>query len=370
MKVVQLLPALEGGGVEKGTLEVARALVRQGHESIVISAGGRLVEALERDGSRHITWDLGRKSPMTLRHIWTLRRWLRRERPDILHLRSRMPAWVAWHAWNGLPADERPGLVTTVHGLYSVSRYSAVMCRGERVIAVSKTVEDYIRRHYPDTDMARVRLIYWGIDPQEFPFGYQPGAQWRDRWRDRWREQYPQLQGKLVLTLPGRLTRLKGHHDFIGLIGALKANGMAVHGLIVDGEDSKRRAYAEELRQRIKNDGLESDISLTGARRDIRDIFAVSDLVLSLFTKPESFGRTVAEALSLGVPVAGYDHGGVGEILSALYPQGAVPLQDSDVLVARVRMLLSDIDRPLGNDVFRQQNMLSETLAVYRELRS
>ncbi|UTW10588.1 glycosyltransferase family 4 protein [Marinobacterium rhizophilum] len=364
MKVVQVLPALEGGGVEKGTLEVARALVSQGHESIVISAGGRLVAPLERDGSRHVTWDLGRKSPWTLRNIWALRRWLRQEKPDILHLRSRMPAWVAWHAWKGLPESERPRLVTTVHGLYSVSGYSGVMCRGERVIAVSETVENYIRDNYPQTDMARVRRIYRGIDPLEFPFGYQPEPDWLERWKS----EYPALAGKQLLTLPGRLTRLKGHNDFIDLLQALKTAGLPVHGLIVGGEDPKRRAYAREIRERIQSLGLGDDITLTGGRDDIRDIYAVSSLVLSLSTKPESFGRTVAEALSLGVPVAGYAHGGVGEILGALYPAGAVPLGDSEALVTRVTALLKGGERPTGNAVFLQNTMLEQTLAVYREL--
>lgn len=364
MKVVQLLPALEGGGVEKGTLEVARCLVEQGHESIVISAGGRLVEQLERDGSRHLSWDLGRKSPWTLRNIWALRRWLQQEQPDILHLRSRMPAWVAWHAWKGMPETDRPHLVTTVHGLYSVSGYSGIMCRGERVIAVSKTVEEYIRANYPQTDMSRVRRIYRGIDPLEFPHGYQPA----DAWLADWNQNYPGLSGKQVLTLPGRLTRLKGHNDFIDLILALKESGMPVHGLIVGGEDPKRQAYAQEIRQRIADLGLAGDITLTGVRDDIRDIYAISSLVLSLSTKPESFGRTVAEALSLGVPVAGYAHGGVGEILAALYPQGAVPLGDKDALAGTVKTLLSDGERPAGNTVFLQRAMLDETLAVYREL--
>lgn len=364
MKVVQLLPALESGGVEKGTLEVARALVRQGHESIVISAGGRLVPALERDGSRHLNWDLGRKSPWTLRNIWALRQWLKQEQPDILHLRSRMPAWVAWHAWKGLPKNARPGLVTTVHGLYSVTGYSGIMCRGERVIAVSKTVEDYIRDNYPQTDMGRVRRIYRGIDPQEFPHGYRPASAWLAAWQ----QQYPALAGKHVLTLPGRLTRLKGHNDFIDLIRSLQAIGLPVHGLIVGGEDPKRKAYAREIRERIEALGLGADMTLTGGRDDIRDIYAVSDLVLSLSTKPESFGRTVAEALSLGVPVAGYAHGGVGEILTALYPAGAVPLGDQGALVDRVKALLNGAERPAGNAVFLKQNMLDQTLAVYREL--
>lgn len=364
MKVVQILPALDGGGVEKGTLEVARYLVEQGHESIVISSGGRLVEPLERDGSRHLCWDLGRKSPWTLRNIWALRRWLREERPDILHLRSRMPAWVAWHAWNGLPENARPHLVTTVHGLHSVSGYSGIMCRGERVIAVSKTVQDYIRDNYPKTDMARVRRIYRGVDPLEFPYGYTPESAWLERWNG----EYPTLEGKQVLTLPGRLTRLKGHNDFIDLLLVLKTAGVPVHGLIVGGEDPKRQAYAREIRERIQTLGLGADITLTGGRDDIRDIYAISNLVLSLSTKPESFGRTVAEALSMGVPVAGYAHGGVGEILAALYPAGAVPLGDKEVLASTVKALLSGGERPAGNDLFLQSTMLEQTLAVYREL--
>lgn len=366
MKVVQLLPDLDGGGVERGTLEVAKALVDAGHESVVISAGGRMVAQLEAEGSRHVNWDLGRKSLWTFRYIWALRRWLQQEQPDILHVRSRLPAWVAWLAWRGMKPSARPHFVTTVHGLYSVGRYSSIMCRGERVIAVSKTVERYIRDNYPDTDMARVRLIYRGIDPAEFPYGYQPS----ETWLERWCSDFPQLQGKQVITLAGRLTRLKGHNDMLAMIKALIAQGMPVHGLIVGGEDAKRKAYAEELYKRVKDEGLSEYITFTGARSDIRDIYAVSDLVLSLSTKPESFGRTVAEALGQGVPVVGYDHGGVGEILAVLYPQGKTPLKDAEKLVQTVSEVLASGVRPQGNPEFLKTAMLDKTLAVYQELRN
>ncbi|MBE0440380.1 MAG: glycosyltransferase, partial [Gammaproteobacteria bacterium] len=297
MKVVQVLPNLNGGGVEKGTLEIAEALVQAGHESIVISAGGRMVEQLVQQGSQHIDWDLGKKSPLTFRHIWAIRKWLKQQRPDILHLRSRMPAWVVWLAWRGLPKNHRPHLVTTVHGLYSVSKYSEIMCKGERVIAVSETVENYIRDNYPATDMSHVELIYRGVDPAEFPYGYQPPEQWLKQWQ----HDFPQLAGKKILTLPGRLTRLKGHHDFIDLVIKLKQTGEPIHGLIVGGEDPKRQQYATELRKRIDTEGLDDTITFTGNRSDIREIYAISDVVLSLSTKPESFGRAVLEALSLGV---------------------------------------------------------------------
>jgi len=364
MKVVQVLPALDGGGVERGTLEIAKGLVDAGHESIVLSAGGRMVAQLETEGSTHVTWDLGSKSPLTFRHVWALRRWLMREKPDILHLRSRLPAWVCWFAWKGLPESERPHLVTTVHGLYSVSRYSAIMCRGERVIAVSRTVRDYIHENYPETDRKRVRVIYRGVDPEEFPYGYRPSAEWLDQWH----RMYPQLQNSKVLTLPGRLTRLKGHHDFIGLIKRLRDTGSPVQGLVVGGEDPKRKGYAREIRERIAREGLEDSIVLTGARQDIREVFAVSDLVLSLSTKPESFGRTVVEALTMGVPVIGYDHGGVGEVLGQLYPQGRVPMADADALDQAVRTSLDSAQPRPRNDRFLLDDMIQQTLASYQEL--
>ncbi|MGD9659933.1 MAG: glycosyltransferase family 4 protein [Porticoccaceae bacterium] len=362
---MQILPNLNGGGVERGTLEVARYLVEQGCESVVISAGGRMVRQLEAEGSRHVPWDLGKKSLLTLRHVHPLRRWLQREKPDIVHLRSRLPAWIAWLAWRKLPQAQRPGLVTTVHGLYSVSPYSAIMTRGERVIAVSETVRHYIAANYPKTDMNLVRLVYRGIDPQDFPFGYQPD----DQWLSQWRQQFPQLAGKKIITLPGRLTRLKGHHNFIDLIAALKRDNRQIHGLIVGGEDPKRRQYARDLRARIDTEGLAADISFTGDRKDIRDIYAVSDVVLSLSTKPESFGRTSLEALAMGVPVIGYDHGGVGEILAALYPQGRTPLGDQEALLGCVKAVLGGEAKPAGNDRFYKEDMVAKTLAIYRELR-
>lgn len=364
MKVVQILPDLQGGGVEKGTLEVAKALVKNGDESIVISAGGRMVEQLEAEGSRHVQWDLGKKSLFTFRHIWALRRWITQERPDILHVRSRMPAWVVWLAWKGLPEATRPRFITTVHGLYSVSWYSEIMCKGEKVIAVSKTVERYIRENYPKTDIRKVELIYRGVDPEEFPYGYQP----EQAWLDSWFAAYPQLQGKQVLTLPGRLTRLKGHHDFIDLIARLRQQGLDVYGFCVGGEDPKRQAYAQELRAKVGELGLTNEVVFTGARSDIRDIYAVSDVVLSLSNKPESFGRTVLESLRMGVPTLGYDHGGVGEILNDLYPQGKVPFANTDALFQCVVQQLQQPVLPAQSTQLTKQAMLANTLQVYKEI--
>lgn len=364
LTVLQTLPALESGGVERGTLEVARALVAAGHRSLVLSAGGRLVEQLAREGSEHITWPIGRKSLLTLGLAPRLRRLLREERVDILHARSRVPAWVAWLAWRGMDPARRPRLVTTVHGLYSVNAYSAVMVKGERVIAVSETVREYILNNYPQADPARIQVIQRGVDPAEFPHGHRPDS----RWLAAWRAEYPELAGKRVLTLPGRITRLKGHEDFIALIARLKALGEPVHGLIVGGAEAKKQPYLAELRAKVSQAGLDGDISFTGQRGDLREIMAASDLVLSLSTQPESFGRTVLEALSLGVPVIGYDHGGVGEQLRHLFPQGRVPLGDLDGLVRQCRAMQAGtrISPLVAPPTLR--NMLASTLALYESV--
>ena len=370
LKVLQLLPALNSGGVERGTLEIARALVAAGHESVVLSKGGRMVEQLQHEGSRHLARDLGRKSPATFLQYRALRRLFEAERFDIVHARSRLPAWVAWLAWRGMPAGARPHFVTTVHGMHSVSRYSAIMCAGERVIAVSDTVRDYIRTHYPPSRWPhladeRITVIPRGIDPAEFPRDYQPS----DEWLVRFHAEFPQIAGRKVLTLPGRLTRLKGHHDFISLVARLVGEGLDVAGLIVGGEDPKRPGYAKEIRERVQAEGLGERIVFTGHRSDVREIYAVSDCVLSLSSTPESFGRTVLEPLAMGRPVVGYAHGGVAEILGELFPQGAVGKGDVAAATERAQDVIAGRTPVVEfNTRFLLERMQAQTLAVYGAL--
>ena len=361
LTVLQVLPDLHSGGVERGVLEVGRALVEAGHRSLVISAGGPLVQQLTAEGSRHLTVPIGVKSPTTLTHIRTLRQVVSRERVDILHARSRLPAWVSLLAWQTMPASRRPRLVTTVHGLHSVSQYSSVMTRGEAVIAVSRTVRDYIRENYPNCPDHRVTVIPRGVDPDEFPYGFAPP----DGWGERFFADFPECRGKRFLTLAGRLTRLKGHHDFLRVLECTEAD---VHGLIVGGEDPLRVAYAAELRKAVADRGLSDRVTFTGHRVDVREILSVSDVVLSLSTKPESFGRSVLEALSLGRPVVGYDHGGVGEVLSDLFPEGRTPMSRPELAGECVNRVLRDRSVPGPVQGYELRTMLHKLLNLYVRL--
>jgi glycosyltransferase involved in cell wall biosynthesis len=362
LTVVQLIPALQSGGAEHSTLEIGRALVRAGHRSVVISAGGRLVEQLEAEGSEHIALEIGRKSPGTLLRIGALRRHLRELRPDIVHARSRLPAWLGWWALKGL--HPRPHFVTTVHGLNSPGRYSAILLRGERVIVVSQTLRDYVLGHYRWLEPGRVRVIPRGIDPEAFPYGHRPD----EGWKRAFFAEYPALAGAPLLTLPGRGTRLKGHHDAIELLADLKRRGIDARLLLLGVVEAGREAYAEELRALIRARDVEAQVALAPPRNDVRDVYAISSLILQLSNKPESFGRTVVEALSLCRPVLGYAHGGVGELLAELYPAGRTPPGDREKLVERAAELLRVAPPIPPLQSYRLADLQQAVLALYEEL--
>jgi glycosyltransferase involved in cell wall biosynthesis len=254
--------------------------------------------------------------------------------------------------------------VTTVHGPYSVNPYSGVMLRGERVIAISNFIRDYILRNYPRTDPARVRTIPRGVSAAEFPPGYRPDAGWLRNWY----AQFPALHGQPLVTLPARITRWKGQADFIRVVRLLRERGVAAHGLIVGGAEPRRAGFLRELHEQVRAAGLEDAIDFTGARDDLKEIMAVSGVVLSLANEPEAFGRTALEALSLGVPVVAYDHGGASEVLNALLPRGLVAPRDVAAAAARAQEFLAARPAVSASNPFTLARMLDETLAVYLEL--
>ena len=362
LTVVQLLPALDAGGVERSTLEIADALVRAGHRAVVVSAGGRLLPTLESLGAEHEVLDIGRKSPWVLRHVPALRRLVRNA--DIVHARSRLPAWLAWLALRGM-GEGGPRFVTTAHGLNSPSRYSAIMARGERVVCVSHTVRAHLQRHYPWVDPARLVVIPRGIDVADFPPAPRPdrGA------RARVAALHPALDGTgPLLLLPGRGTRLKGHADAIALLATLRAGGDDVRLWLPGALQAGRDTYLDELRALARSAGVEAALAITAPTAAIAEAYAASDLVLQLSRKPEAFGRTVIEALSVGRPVLGWAHGGVGELLAELQPMGAAPAFDAAALATRARALLEAPPSPPAAMPYTLRAMQEATLALYGDM--
>ncbi len=362
LTVLQLLPQLDSGGVERSTLEIGRALVAAGHRSWVVSGGGRLVAQLEKERSSHVEMKIGAKSLATPARLFALRWLIREVKPDIVHARSRLPAWMALAAMVGL--RPRPTFITTAHGLNSPGRYSAIMARGDHVICVSKTVREYLRKHYPNVPEQRFTVIPRGIEPAAFPRGHQPTPAWREEFLGA----HPQLRGGRLLTLPGRGTRLKGHTQAIELLAGLVARGVDARLLLLGADEPDRQRYLAGLRAQARRAGVEDRMAITPPRADVADVYAISDLVLQLSSKPEAFGRTVIEALHMGVPVLGFEHGGVGELLRELYPAGAVPLGDSAALLQAAQSLLEAAPAVAEFQGYRLADMQQATLDLYAEL--
>ncbi len=364
MKVLQVLPGLESGGVERGTVDFARELVSRGHESLVMSAGGRMVPQLEAEGSRHLTFPVHRKSPASLLRVRSLRRELLQLQPDIVHVRSRVPAWMVWLAVGREPPARRPALVSTFHGLYSVNRYSAIMGCGDRVIAISECVRQYILDNYPQIDPGKISVVHRGVDTRQFHPDYRPDPAWLSAF---WRE-HPQLEGRPLLLMPGRLSRWKGQTRFIDLVAALQRRGVDCHGVIVGEPDPGREAFQRELHSLVADRGLQDHVSFLGHRSDMADIYALSSVVFNLSLHAEPFGRTVIEALAMGVPVVAFDRGGPSESLRACLPQGLVPDDDEKALVDATLAMLTDPPRVQLSEEFTLATQASATLDIYREL--
>lgn len=364
MHVVQVLATLSVGGSELVLTELTEYLSSLGHQVTVIGKDGPLAVRVTASGSNHLDWDIGRKNLKTLAYIKRLSYWLKTHQPDIVHVHSRLPAWICRRAIQGLDPAIRPAFVTSMHGQYSVSFYSAVMARGDRVIAVSDHIRDFTLRNYSFVAPEDIVTIHGGTSRTEFPRAYQP----TEEWNQQLHSEFPELTGKRILLLPGRLTRYKGHAIFIELIAHLSVDFPDIHGVIL-GQARTGSRYRAELEGLAQKERVLNRITFTGLRADIREWMAISDIVFNLCSDPpEAFGRTVPEALRLAVPVIGWNHGGVQEILEQMFPGGAVRPDSFEFLSLKTRQFLARKPEVPISDAFLLSDSLQKHLALYESL--
>jgi len=357
--IAQIVPKLDAGGAERSAIEIAQAVQEAGHHALIIAGQGGWSAQARQSGAELIELDLSGRNPLLLRHVLTLRRIFTGEKVDLIHSRSRLPSWLVWAARRLMKRP--PRWVSTVHGMHSISSYSAIQHAAEAVIAVSQCTRDYIQQNYPNAPRA-IQIIPRGIELIRYQTPMNTQA-----WRTEFAREFPQLAGKRLLLLPGRGTRLKGHIHGIALLAALQSETSLA--LFCPGaSQSHRSAYIDELERLARSLGVQDRVVFTPSRSDLIALFQEAALVLQLSDRPESFGRTVAEALACGTPVLGFDHGGVGEQLRQFYPTGAVALQDSDGLVLSARKLLAEPKMSAPAGLFELAQMQRETLAVYSGL--
>ncbi len=358
---MQLLPALDAGGVEQGTIEIGDAISAAGHVSLVVSAGGQLVPRLQSRGSRHIELAIGAKSPRVAFTIGKLAKLIDQNNVDIVHARSRLPAWIGWRALKKL--SNPPLFMTTLHGLHSVSHYSSIMTRGERIIAVSKAARDIWLKNYRDMEPHRISVINRGIDPGQYKYATTPDQTLRDKYA----REFGFDASQALLVMPGRVTHTKGQDKFINMLARLKVMGIPCRGLIVGRIKDRESEYQENLEYRIDELKVRDMVTFTDHRDDVLDIMAASDMTFSLSKTPEAFGRTVIESLALGRPVLGFDHGGVSETLGTIFPEGLVELNDERTLFNKVQKFLHKPPTVPQKHPYLLSTMQAETVALYEE---
>lgn len=359
MKILQILPELNIGGVERGVCDLSKALVEQGHQSFVISNGGKLESSLVASGGKHISMPVHIKRFKTLKLAKELYEVILDVNPDIIHVRSRMPAWVTYHALKKFK-NNKPVHVSTFHGLYSFPIYSKVMANVDHIISISNTVEDYIKTTYKVPD-EKITVIPRGCDLSEF--NQEPLDQ---SWKDEWYKEFPQTLNKKIIMLPARITKWKGVDDFIDLINLI--NDETIHGIVVGPVSKSKQKFFKKLQSKVQKLNLETKITFCGSRSDIVNVYKFADIVYNLSKTPEPFGRTTIEAASVGTKIMGWDHGGTKEILSELFPDGLVKLDDIQALKEKTLELLSDDDKKPKPNTFTSERMINSTLEVYRSL--
>lgn len=362
MHVVQLLPELNEGGVERGTIELNRELVRRGVRSSVVSNGGSLAETVEREGGTHVACDVCSKNPLTVPlRVWRLRRCLRRLSPDVLHVRSRVPAWLAAFANRTLALP----VISTVHGFNSVNRYSAIMTRADVVICGSSAIREHVLRNYAVPE-SRLRVVLRGIDVHYFDPAAVPSES-VDVLREAWG-----LRDRFVVSSIGRITPLKGHDLFLRAVAQARERDGRIAALVVGGAREDKEGHLQELKALTESLGLTEAVRFTGSRSDMREVLALSDLVVSATSKkPETFGRTAAEALAMNTPVVAARHGGPLDIVREgvngfFFEPGNVQECAEAILksvAAPFATMRSDVQQRMSLDV------MTETLIdIYREV--
>lgn len=371
MNVLQVIPELDAGGAERTTLEIAEAVVAAGGRALVASEGGRLEGELDAIGADLVRLPVKSKNPLTIwRNAGRLADLVRREGVDIIHARSRAPAWSA------LLAARRTGavFVTTYHGTYNARselkrRYNAVMARGAVTIANSAFIADHVAREHPGL-ARRIEIIPRGVDLGPFdPERVEPAR--ANAHREGW--QVP--VGAPVILLPARLTRWKGQLLAIEAVSRLAPRDPAPV-LVLAGDAQGRDAYVREIEARAKELGVA--IRLPGHVGDMPGALMAADLVLAPSLEPEAFGRSAAEAQAMGRPVIVADHGGAREVVEHGVTGWRVPPGDAGALAAAIetafslspqaRAAMARAARQRVEAHFSKRALQENTLRVYREL--
>lgn len=361
MKIVQILPELNEGGVERGTTELSREFVKNGLTSIVISNGGQLVKEIENEGGKHYHFDVCSKNIFTVPfRILGLKKLLKELKPDIVHVRSRVPAWLVFFANKSLKIP----FVTTVHGLNSVNKYSEVMTKGDEVICVSEVVKDYVVKNY-NLNPNKFTVIQRGVDLNKFNpnnVDYE--------FINNFKKQF-NLNEKYIISSVGRVTWLKDYETFIKSIAIIKEKIPNVIGLVVGGIREDKQEYGKSLKELAKTYNIEDDIVFTGSQKNIAEVYFLSDIVVNASLKMGNVGRTVVEALALNTPVIATTYEGLNNIVEDNINGAIIETKNEKQLADKIIKVKSQKFNSIIESIpseYTLDTMVKDTISVYNKV--
>lgn len=372
---MQVLPELKSGGVEKTTLEIVKAIAMAGGRSLVASAGGAMVSQVSERGGEHFTLPLHSRNPITIwRNVALLKKLMLDEGIDIVHVRSRAPAWSVYYAARALNIP----MLTTYHAPYNNNfwgkhLYNSVMARGRLVIAISEFIKKHIISEYGNEawfDEKAIRLVCEGIDTDRFDPDHIS-----DKDVDALKKQWKIKASELVIVLPGRLTRWKGQAVMLRAMALIKTPDIKC---IIVGGDQGRAEYREELTSLSKELGLEKKVSFIDHTDQMPTAFKMADLMISTSTDPEGFGLVMAEAQAMQTSVIATKHGAALEVVQDGITGFLVEPNNPEHLAHAIDAFFDMPEKELENmkkaarkhviASFSLENMRAKTIAVYGEI--
>lgn len=356
MNILQVLPKLDYGGVERGTIDIARSLSENKHKCVVISGGGVLVSKLDAIGVKHYTLPVYKKSPITIfKMIQEIADIIKKENIELVHARSRVPAIAAFFA----SRKTNVKFITTAHGYYSKNIFSYIMGWGKFVIAISNPIAKHMIEDF-GVPYNRIRLIHRGVDLDKFKF-VNPSEKPRSAF---------------TVGIIARITPLKGHLDFIKAMSLISREIPRLKVLIIGDAPKDKIKYKEELELLVRRLGLGQNVEFMGYQEDIPKILARLDVLVSATVTPEAFGRVIIEAQAAGVPVVATKVGGVVDIIKdnvnglLSCPNDPRGMADCVLKIAKnkeLALLLAVNGRKNVEENFSMQLMLERTVKLYEE---
>lgn len=363
MRIVQLLPELNEGGVERGVADLNREFIKKGIENIVISNGGILVDQILKDGGKHIQYDICSKNILTVPlRVFRLRKILKKINPDIIHVRSRVPAWLVYFANRSLKFK----VVSTVHGFNSVNLYSKIMTKADRIICGSSFMIEHIIKHY-QVPKEKIKLIPRGID-----LDYFNHQDLDENFINNFIAKY-NLKEKIVLTQVARITQWKDQKTTIKAFAKLKKEYKNAVLLLVGGYRKDKEGYYSQLEMLVKNLDLENDIIFVGHTNKIKEIFSLAKINISSSYKPETFGRANVEGMFLGVPLVGTNVGATSDYIiegkTGYYfePENENDLYDKLLLALKTEFNKGYISN-FSKEKFSLKSMVEKNIEVYKSI--